>query len=89
MAFRSLVMSILLALLFTWFALANSQVVTVSLMVWTFHPPLSILIFISILIGILFAGLISVMDQGNFHRKIKELESKLKNEEDLIKGGKN
>jgi uncharacterized integral membrane protein len=87
MAFRSLVISIILAILFTWFALSNSQIVSVALLIWSFQTPLSILIFISILFGILIAGLISAMEQGKFLHKIKELENKLKQEE-IVKGEK-
>ncbi len=88
MAFRSLVMSIILAMLLTWFALLNSQVVSISLLVWSFNTYLSIVIFISILVGILFTGLISAMEQRKFLSRISELEGKLKVEEKLIKGEK-
>ena len=88
MAFRSLVMSVILAMLLTWFALLNSQVVSISLLVWSFNTYLSIVIFISILVGIFFTGLISAMEQRKFLSRIKELESKLKQEEEIIKGEK-
>jgi uncharacterized integral membrane protein len=88
MAFRSFIMSIILAILFTWFALSNSDPVRVSLLFWSFNTHLSILIFISILVGILFTGLISAMEQRKFLSTISELESKLKVEEKLIKGEK-
>ena len=81
-------MSIVLAIIFTWFALSNSQVVSVSLLFWSFNTYLSILIFISVLIGILFTGIISAMEQRKFLSTIKELESKLKQEEAIIKGEK-
>lgn len=81
-------MSIILAMLLTWFALLNSQVVSISLLVWSFNTYLSIVIFISILVGILFTGLISAMEQRKFLSRISELEGKLKVEEKLIKGEK-
>jgi uncharacterized integral membrane protein len=81
-------MSVILAMLLTWFALLNSQVVSISLLFWSFNTYLSIVIFISMLVGILFTGLISAMEQRKFLSTIKELESKLKQEEAIIKGEK-
>lgn len=88
MAFRSFIMSIVLAIIFTWFALSNSDPVKVHLLVWSLNTYISILIFISILVGILFTGIISAMEQRKFLSTIKELESKLKQEEAIIKGEK-
>jgi uncharacterized integral membrane protein len=83
---RSLITAVILAIIFTWFALANSQVVTVSIFVWSFQFSLSLVILISILIGVIFTGIVSAAEQARMLGKIKELENKLKNDEDLLKG---
>jgi len=85
---RTLVTAIILAILLTWFALANSQPVTVSILVWKPSFSLSLLILISILIGVIFTGILSAVEQSRMFGKIKELESKLKHEEEILKGGK-
>jgi len=88
MSFRNLILSIILAIFFTWFALANSQIVTVSFIAKSIQVSLSLVILISILIGIILTGIISLAEQNRMLGKIKELESKLKHEEELLKGGK-
>ena len=85
---KSLVIAIILAILFTWFALANSQIVTVSLLIWSFQVSLSLVILVCILIGVIFTGIISAGEQGRMLGKIRELESKLKHEEEILKGEK-
>lgn len=85
---RSLIIAIILAILFTWFALANSQVVTVSILIWSVHVSLSMVILISILIGVILTGLISAGEQTRMFGKIRELENKLKHDEDILKGEK-
>jgi lipopolysaccharide assembly protein A len=79
--FRSLVISIILAIIFTWFALSNSQIVNVSILIWSFQVSLSLVILISILIGVIITGLISAMEQARMLGKIKELEKNAKTEE--------
>lgn len=81
---RNLIFSIILAIIFTWFALANAQAVTVSLLLWKYQMSLSLVILLSILIGILFTGIISAAEQARMLGRIKELESKLKHEEELL-----
>jgi putative membrane protein len=85
---RSLVMAIILAIIFTWFAISNSQVVTVSLLVWSLQVSLSLLILISVLIGVILTGLISAMEQTRLIAKINELQGKVKHDEELLKGEK-
>jgi uncharacterized integral membrane protein len=85
---RSLVMAIILAIIFTWFAISNSQVVKVSLLVWSFEVSLSLLILVSVLIGIILTGLISAMEQTKLIAKINELQGKVKHDEELLKGEK-
>ncbi|MFH1710173.1 MAG: LapA family protein [bacterium] len=88
MSFRTLILSITLAIFFTWFALANSQMVTVSILIWNLNVSLSLVILISILIGVIFTGIISAAEQTRMFGKIRELESKLKHDEELLKGEK-
>lgn len=88
MSFKNLIFSVVLALFLTWFALANSQVVALSIFVWNLNISLSLVILISILIGVIFTGLISAGEQSKMFIKIKELENKLKNDEALLKGEK-
>lgn len=88
MSIKNLVLSVILAILFTWFALANSQNATLSLFVWQLNISLSLVILISILIGVIFTGLISAAEQARMLMKIKELEGKIKHDEELLKGDK-
>lgn len=81
---RNLIFSIVLAILFTWFALANSQSVTVSLLIWKLQMSLSLVILLSIMIGILFTGILSAAEQARMLGKINELENKLKHDEELL-----
>jgi putative membrane protein len=85
---RSLVMAIILAIIFTWFAISNSQVVKVSLLIWSLQVSLSLLILISVLIGIILTGLISAMEQTRLIAKIGELQGQVKHDEELLKGEK-
>jgi uncharacterized integral membrane protein len=83
---RSLIVAIILAIIFTWFALANSQVVAVSIFVWSFQVSLSMVILVSILIGVIFTGIVSASEQARMMRKIRELEKDLKSDEGILKG---
>ena len=85
---RTFTMALILAIVFTWFALSNSQVEKVSILIWSFQIPLSLLILISILIGIIFAGIVFSMEQTRLLGKMRELERKLKTEEEILKGEK-
>jgi len=75
---RNLVISITLAIFFTWFALANSQTVTLSILIWKYQLSLSLVILISILIGIILTGIISAKEENKLFGKIKELEKQSK-----------
>jgi len=88
MSIRNLVLSIILAIFFTWFALANSTVVTVSILIWKIHVSLSLVILVSILIGVIFTGIMSAGEQSKMYAKIKNLEKELKHDEDILKGEK-
>ncbi len=88
MSFKSLIFSVVLALLLTWFALANSQIVALSMFFWNLNLSLSLVILISILIGVIFTGLISAGEQSKMFGRIRELEGKLKHDEDILKGEK-
>jgi uncharacterized integral membrane protein len=83
---RSLIMAVILAILFTWFAVSNSQIVKVSLLIWSFQVSLSLLILLSVLIGIICAGSISALEQTRLLAKIGDLEGKLKKSEEQPKG---
>jgi uncharacterized integral membrane protein len=85
---RSLVIAIILAIFFTWFALANSQVVAVSFLIWSVQVSLSLVILISVLIGVILTGLMSAAEQARMLSQIRELERKLKTEEEILKGEK-
>jgi uncharacterized integral membrane protein len=81
MSIKSLLMSVVLAILFSWFALANSQAVTVSLLLWNYQVPLFLVILISMMLGILFTGLISAVEENKLMGKLKDLEKTLKKSE--------
>jgi uncharacterized integral membrane protein len=78
MTIKNLIISVILAIFFTWFALANSQTVSVSILLWNSKLSLSLVILISILIGVIFTGLISAAEETKMLGKIRELEGKLK-----------
>ena len=88
MSIRNLVLSIILAIFFTWFALANSTVVTVSILVWKLQVSLSLVILVSILIGVIFTGILSAGEQSKMYGKIKNLEKEVKHDEELLGGEK-
>jgi uncharacterized integral membrane protein len=85
---RNLVSVIILAIILTWFALANSQIVTVSILIWSIQVSLSLVILISILIGVILTGILSAGEQSKMYAKIKNLEKELKHDEDILKGEK-
>jgi uncharacterized integral membrane protein len=84
MSIKNIVFSVILAIFFTWFALANSQPVTLSVLIWKYTASLSLIILLSILIGIIITGLLSVAEESKLLKKIKELEGKLKHDEELL-----
>ena len=85
---KNLVSAIILAIILTWFALANSQMVTVSVLIWSVNVSLSLVILISLLIGVILTGILSAGEQSKMFIKIKQLESEIKHDEDLLKGEK-
>jgi len=86
MWFRNLIISIVLAVIFSWFALSNSQIVTISILIWKYQTSLFVVILISVLIGVIFTGLVAAAEQTRLLGKIKELQSSLKHDEELLKG---
>jgi len=82
--FKNIVYAVILAILFTWFALSNSQVVAVSLLFRSYQFSLSLVILVSILIGIIISGLTAIFEEAKLLKKIKELEGKLKHDEELL-----
>jgi uncharacterized integral membrane protein len=85
---KSLISAIVLAIILTWFALANSQMVTVSMLIWSIQVSLSLVMLLSILIGVIFTGILSAGEQSKMYAKIKNLEKELKHDEDILKGEK-
>ena len=85
---KSLIGAIVLAIILTWFALANSQVVTVSILFWSIQVSLSLVMLLSMLIGVIFTGILSAGEQSKMYAKIKNLEKELKHDEDILKGEK-
>jgi len=85
---KSLISAIVLAIILTWFALANSQIVTVSLLIWSVQVSLSLVMLLSMLIGVIVTGILSAGEQSKMFAKIKNLEKELKHDEDILKGEK-
>jgi len=85
---KSLIGAIVLAIILTWFALANSQIVTVSLLIWSVQVSLSLVMLLSMLIGVIVTGILSAGEQSKMFAKIKNLEKELKHDEDILKGEK-
>ena len=83
---KSLIIAIILAIFFTWFALSNAALAKVSILIWSIDVSLSLVILISILIGVIFTGILSAAEQARMLGKIRELENKLKHDEELLKG---
>jgi len=82
--YKNIIYAVILAILFTWFALSNSQVVAVTFLFKTYQFSLSLVILVSILIGIIIAGLTAVVEETKLLNKLKEVENKLKHDEDII-----
>jgi uncharacterized integral membrane protein len=85
MWFKNLLLSIFLAVVFTWFAIANSQSVTLSVLIWRFNMSLSLVVLISALVGVIFTGLVAAMEQTRMYGKMKDVEGKLKHDEEILK----
>jgi len=86
MSARNVVVSVVLAILFTWFALVNSTTVTVSLIFRSYTLSLSLIILCCILIGVIITAIISLLDQRKLMGRIRELEKEVKKEEKLMAG---
>ena len=82
--FRNLILSVILAIIFTWFALTNAQTVTVTILVQSFTVSLALVILVCILLGVILTGIISAAEQTKMLAKIRDLEGKLKHDEELI-----
>ncbi len=84
MSFKNVIISVLLAIILTWFALVNSTTVTISLIFRSYTLSLSLVILVSILIGVILTGIISAAEQARMLRRIGELEGNLKKEEQIL-----
>ena len=76
--FRNLILSVVLAIIFTWFALSNAQTVTVSILLRSYTVSLALVILVAILLGVILTGIISAAEQTRMLAKIRDLDSKLK-----------
>lgn len=84
---QSAILGLLLAIFVTTFALVNAQITSVNLIFWQIPEiSLALIILISVLIGVIFTGIVSVIEQSRLQKKIKELEKKITEYEPVYKG---
>jgi uncharacterized integral membrane protein len=88
MSIKNIAISVILAIIFTWFALVNSTTVTVSLIFRSYTLSLSLVILVSILIGVIIAGLVSATEETRMMGKIRGLEKLVKKEEKQVEEAK-
>ncbi len=84
-----LVFALLIALIAVIFAVQNTALVTVSFLVWNLNHSLAVIILLTIFTGVLISILMSApgwiknrLALANLRKKVKELEAKLKKEQD-------
>jgi uncharacterized integral membrane protein len=84
-----LVFALLIALVAVIFAVQNTAMVTVSFLVWNFNHSLAVIILLTIFTGVLISILMSApgwirnrLTLASLRKKIKELETKFKKEQD-------
>jgi putative membrane protein len=84
-----LVFALLIALVAVVFAVQNTAIVTVSFLVWNFNNSLAVIILLTIFTGVLISILMSApgwiknrLSLANLRKKNKELETKLKKEQE-------
>lgn len=75
----NLIVVLTLSILVTMFAVSNSAAVSVNLILWqTQQVSLAIVILVSVLIGVMFTGVIALYTKISDSMKIFRLESKLR-----------
>lgn len=79
---QTAILSLIFAAFLTAFALSNSQVIRVSLILWEGQMSLALVILISILTGVICTGIIAIAEEVKLLKHIKELESKHKEVEE-------
>lgn len=84
-----LIIALLIALVAVIFAVQNTAMVTISFLVWNFNHSLAVIILLTIFTGVLISILMSApgwiknrLALASLRKKIKELETKLKKEEE-------
>ncbi len=82
--YRSIIFSVILAILLTWFALTNAQPVNVSFFLTSYQFSLSLVILVCVLIGVIISGVTAVIEESRLLKRIRELEIRLKHEEELL-----
>jgi len=82
---RSAILALIFAVFITSFVLQNASVVNVSFIIKSVQMSLAIVIIVSILFGVICTGIIAVFEQMRLHRKIAELEKKIKEYEPVFK----
>ncbi|MCX5726478.1 MAG: LapA family protein [Candidatus Saganbacteria bacterium] len=84
---QSAILALILAIFATTFALVNAQIISVNLVFGQIPQiSLALVILISVLIGVIFTGIVSVVEQIRLGKRIKELEKKVKEYEPIYKG---
>ena len=76
---QNLVVALIIAIFITAFALLNSVPVNVNLLVRELtNVPLSLVILVSVLFGVIIAGTLSLIDQTKLRAQMKDLMGKSK-----------
>ena len=78
---QQLIVALIIAIFITAFALLNSEPVSINLIVKEVkNVPLSLVILISVLFGVIIAGALSLIDQTKIRAQMKNLTGKTKTE---------
>ncbi len=82
---RSSILALIFAVFITAFVLQNASVTTISFLFGKLETSLAIVIIVSVLIGVICTGIIAFLEQLRLHKKIAELEKKIKEYEPVFK----
>lgn len=76
---QNLIVALIIAIFITAFALLNSEPVSINLIVREINNvPLSLVILVSVLFGVIIAGALSLIDQTKIRAQMKSLTGKSK-----------
>ncbi len=83
---NSSILGLIFAILIVVFAIQNSSTTTVNFLFYSIQNiSVALLLLISVLVGVIFTGLVAVVEQRRLLRTIADLEKKIKEYEPVFK----